>query len=106
MAMSKYLKRQLHIRRDNAVYFVSFLVAAYGIYIIAATLIIQVFSHRGSKLTSLLIDLPILIGISVIYLSTLLKRRKRTAWLVSVVAFVFYLGVGITTLFTEADSHM
>ncbi len=106
MVKSKFLNRQLRVHRDSAVYFVSFLVGAYGIYNIAGTLYVQIFSHRLSHITSLFIDLPILIGISVIYLSTLLRRRKRTAWLVSVIAFVLYLGIGITTFFGRLDDRM
>lgn len=74
-------------------------------YIIANTLLDQLAVHHGSHLTDLLIDLPLLIGLSLLYLSTLLRRRKRTAWLVTVAAYTFYLGNSVTQVLGRASLH-
>lgn len=89
--------RELY-KSKHAALLIALLVAANGLYIIATTLIEQIAAHRGSHLTDLQVDLPLLLGISVLYLSTLLRRRKRTAWLVTIMAYAFYMGVGISQL--------
>lgn len=81
------------------------LVAAHGLYILAASLVDQVTAHRGTHLTDLAIDLPLLIGLSLVYLGGLLRRRKRTAWLVTIVAYAFYLGVSVTHLVERIGVH-
>ena len=91
-------KRQLSVRRQFAVRFLSLLVAAHGAYILAISLLDQISVHRGTMLSSLVVDVPLLIGLSLLYLGTLLRRRKRTAWLVTVMAYTFYLGTGVTQL--------
>ena len=101
MNSSGMLKRQLSVSRQFAVTFTSYLVGLYGVYIIADTLLEQLFSHRLEHLSSLLIDLPLLIGLSVIYLSSLLKRRKRTAWLVTILAYTLYLVIGVSQLLSH-----
>jgi phosphatidylglycerol lysyltransferase len=98
MNVRQFVKQQTRINRQFAVQFLSILVGAHGVYILAETLLAQISVHRASHLTDLLVDLPLLIGLSVIYLSTLLKRRKRTAWLVTITAYAFYLGSGTTQL--------
>jgi phosphatidylglycerol lysyltransferase len=75
-----------------AVQIISLLVGLYGIYIIGDSLHTQITSHRASHLTDLIVDFPLLIGLSIIYLSGLLRRRKRTAWVVTILAYTFYLG--------------
>lgn len=86
---------QLKVRQDFGVMFASLLVGVYGIYIIADSLVSQLGAHRGTRLTDLSVDLPLLLGLSVIYLSVLLRRRKRTAWFVSILAYAFYFAIGV-----------
>src|ERR1700734_1241674 len=94
-------KQQLGVDRNYQVLLLSLLVAAHGAYIMVSTLLAEIMAHRFDHLTTLLIDLPLLIGLSVIYLSTLLRRRKRTAWLVTVMAYTFYLGIGVSELLSR-----
>lgn len=105
MTVSDWLKQQLHFRRVFAVQFLSILVGAHGAYILATSLLDQIAAHRGSHLNDLAVDVPLLIGLSLIYLGTLLRRRKRTAWLVTVAAYIFYLGLGITQLVERSSVH-
>jgi phosphatidylglycerol lysyltransferase len=97
--------RSSQYKSKHAALLISILVAANGLYILASTLIEQVMAHRGSHLTDLVVDLPLLLGLSVLYLSTLLRRRKRTAWLVTIIAYAFYVGVGIAQLLSQNYTH-
>jgi phosphatidylglycerol lysyltransferase len=84
------------------------LVAAHGGYILAISLLDQISVHRGTMISDLAVDIPLLIGLSLLYLGTLLRRRKRTAWLVTVMAYTFYLGNSAThfaQVFERAGSH-
>lgn len=96
------IQKRLHIHRHLAVRFVAFVVGAHALYIIAVTLLDQLAAHRATHLTDLLVDVPILIGLSLLYLGTLLRRRKRTAWTTSIMAYTFYLGTG----FAQLINHM
>ncbi|MEO8863174.1 MAG: phosphatidylglycerol lysyltransferase domain-containing protein [Candidatus Saccharimonadales bacterium] len=61
---------------------VAFGVFANGFMIVASTLLEQIFSHERNGLSTLLTSLPLLMGLTLTYLATLLKRRKHTAWMV------------------------
>jgi phosphatidylglycerol lysyltransferase len=98
-------RRQLSVTQNFAVQFLGLLVAAHGAYILAVSLLDQIAVHRGTMLTDLAIDVPLLIGLSLIYLGGLLRRRKRTGWVVTVLAYVFYLGTSITHLVERAELH-
>ncbi len=85
---------------------IGILVAAHGLFILASTLNDQLQIHRGMHLISnLVIDVPLLIGISLLYLASLLRRRKYTAWIVTVMAYVFYLGLSLVPLLTDLHNH-
>jgi phosphatidylglycerol lysyltransferase len=47
----------------------------------------------------------LLIGLSLLYLGTLLRRRKRTAWLVTVTAYIFYLGTSVQQVAGRIGLH-
>ena len=88
-------------RRNLAVSGISLFVAAYGIYVLAETLFELLLHHHGHfdrALIDINLDLNLLLGVSVIYLASLLRRRKRTAWAVTVLAYIFYIGLGLSQL--------
>lgn len=95
-------RRQLGIQQRFAVQFLGILVAAHGAYILATTLLDQIAPHHGATLTDLSVDVTLLIGLSLLYLGALLRRRKRTAWLITVLAYTFYLGTGVAQLLNRA----
>jgi phosphatidylglycerol lysyltransferase len=96
MDVPSLLKRQLLVHKEFAVQFLGLLVAAHGGYILATSLLDQISVHRGAMLSDLTVDIPLLVGLSLLYLGALLRRRKRTAWLVTIMAYTFYLGTGIS----------
>jgi phosphatidylglycerol lysyltransferase len=105
MNISSSLHRQLRIRQQFGVEFVSIVVAAHGIFILADSLLDQIAVRHGSRLSSISVGIPLLIGLSLIYLSVLLRRRKQTAWIVTVAAYTFYLGLNVAGLLQNMGSH-
>lgn len=81
----------------------AFIVLVYGLLIILVTLVDLVHNRHYERVTSLNVDLPLFIGSSLIYLSVLLRRLKRTAWLATLVAFAFNIGANIEGL-TDIES--
>ncbi len=93
----QYFKLPAAGHRDLARRLVSFIVGAHGVFILASILIGELAIYRRSHVNEFVIDVPLLIGLSLLYLSTLLRRRKQTAWLVTVLAYAFYLGITLTS---------
>jgi phosphatidylglycerol lysyltransferase len=105
MDVNTFFKRQLRVHRQFAVQFLGVLVAANGAYILATSLLDQIAVHHGSMLSDLSVDVPLLIGLSLLYLGALLRRRKRTAWVVTIMAYTFYLGIGVSQLLNRVLVH-
>jgi phosphatidylglycerol lysyltransferase len=103
MVLSLKNKSLTSSRTSHAAGLISILIGVNGLYILTSTLIEQVAVHRGSHLTDLQVDLPLLLGLSVLYLSTLLRRRKRTAWAVTILAYTFYFAFGLTQLLNRSS---
>jgi phosphatidylglycerol lysyltransferase len=98
-------RRHLSVSHGFAVQFLGLLVGLHGVYILAISLLDQIAAHRGSRLTDLTVDLPLLLGLSLIYLGGLLRRRKRTAWVVTILAYMFYLGASVSHLLERNEFH-
>ncbi|HSX32815.1 MAG TPA: phosphatidylglycerol lysyltransferase domain-containing protein [Candidatus Saccharimonadales bacterium] len=76
----------------------TYLVAANGLVLVAATLQDQLQFHMSRHLlhlTTIAFDVPLVLGITLLYLSVLLGRRKHTAWLVTIGVYAIILLVGI-----------
>lgn len=82
-------KHPLFLTRST---WIALLVAIYGLVIIAGTLVGQ-FDIRRMPMhlpsLNLAIDLPLLFGLALLYISLTLFRRKRTAWLFAMVTYAF-----------------
>ena len=101
MHQFSWLQKQIHIHRTFTIRFTALLVGAHGVFILAVTLLDQLAIHRGSRLSAIVIDVPLLIGLSLLYLANLLRRRKQNAWFVTIAAYTFYLGISISALLTR-----
>lgn len=66
---------------------VAYIVLAYGLTIIADSLIRQLRIHHGRRLDLLLITVPQIAGLGFMYLGLLLLRRKHNAWVAAMVLF-------------------
>ncbi len=106
MSSSALLKLHFKKSRQFAAKSIALIVGAHGAYILAITLLDQLQIHHGMRIiTSLVIDLPLLFGLSLLYLASLLRRRKYTAWWVTIMAYVFYMGLNLGPLVNEMSSH-
>lgn len=82
-------------------------VAAHGLFMIGSTLAEQLSVHgvRHLHVGSLVAAVPLLLGLSLLYLSTLLARGKRTAWAVALAVYGAVLGFGAFRLGFFALHH-
>lgn len=96
--LQKKLLAQSKVKQDYIALLVSLLVGAYGLFLIATTLLDQFRIHRLRLLKSFTIDVHLLVGISFVYLSILLARRKKNALIVALITFAF--------LFSEATIEL
>jgi phosphatidylglycerol lysyltransferase len=68
-----------------------------GLLIILTTLLDLVLG-RTRFATPFSVELSILIGLTLVYLSSLLQRQKQTAWAAAIIVYVFYLGASLSNL--------
>ncbi|HSW37160.1 MAG TPA: phosphatidylglycerol lysyltransferase domain-containing protein [Candidatus Saccharimonadales bacterium] len=85
---------------------VSKLVGLHGLFVLALALLEQIAARHNSRLNDLTVGLPLLIGLSLVYLSTLLARYKRHAWVVAVFVYAFLLGLNTTAILNAANHHL
>ncbi len=88
--------------RRVAALLVSWLVGLYGVYIVLVTLLSQFNARHVFKyVNSWQIDIHLLLGLGLVYLSVLLSRGKRNAWIVACGIYAFMLGEGTDMLFSQ-----
>jgi phosphatidylglycerol lysyltransferase len=78
----------------------------YGLLVILNTLGRQLRIHHLRDIDGLFLTVPVFIGMSYIYLGTLLLRRKYTAWLVMIVLLAFTLLFDLSALATHAHFRL
>jgi phosphatidylglycerol lysyltransferase len=85
---------------------IAFLVMAYGLEIIASTLLRQVHGMRnGHDIDAFTLSLPLLFGVSYTYLGSLLLRRKYNAWVMAIVLSALTLCINIFQVFHAPDGQ-
>src|SRR5581483_7574813 len=79
------------------------LVALHGALTLFDTLFGQFNVHLARRIpeVSFVIDLPLLLGLVLLYVSLSLRRRKRSAWGFAVALYLFLLGLNSNLLVTE-----
>ncbi len=98
MAVPTYIKSQLRVRERFGLQLVAFVVAAHGSFVLIVTLVELIATRHAAHLSGTTINVSIMIGLSLLYLSGLLHRLKRTAWLATIMSYVVYLGVNLSSL--------
>lgn len=78
--------------------FISFAVAGNGLVIIAANLGHQLHIHNSTNVSELIVTVPLISGLTLVYLGGLLHRRKRAAWAMAIPLYTFILGSGLNQL--------
>lgn len=84
---------------------ISIIVLCHGILIVVLSLVEQLINRRRVGLNNLSLDITIGVGLTLIYLSTLLGRRKRTALIATAIAYTFYLGANLEGLTDLIKPH-
>jgi lysylphosphatidylglycerol synthetase-like protein (DUF2156 family) len=87
-----------------AAYFVASLVLLDGLLVIIVTLVQQLVM-KDLRSSIYQIELTLFIGITFVYLSNLLWRRKQMAWVVTLIVYAFYIGVNLNNLATLSHRH-
>src|SRR5579863_4310217 len=88
---------------------IGLLVTVFGVAVSGLILIIgTLFTERrlgDERFVSAIFSLPILAGLTLLYLSSLLARRKQTAWAVVLPLYGFVLGLNLMRLLFLANHH-
>ena len=95
--MPEVLNRWLRNRAG----WIAVLVAAHAVIMIGDVLDRQLrLGHASLALRDIdiAIDVPLLLGLALLYTSLLLRRRKRSAWTLSVALYLFLLGLNTNAL--------
>jgi phosphatidylglycerol lysyltransferase len=77
------------------------MVAAHGVFILASTLVDEINARRGVRSYNGSFDIALLVGMGLLYLSSLLRRQKRTALYTTVTVYIFYLGSAVNNVLQE-----
>lgn len=88
---------------------VSIIVLCHGMLIIVLSLVDQMSVFRRHHIYFIPIYISLAVGLTLIYLSSLLARRKRTAFIATTVAYAFYFGAsieGLTDSLTFRHHHI
>ncbi len=85
---------------------ISYSVIANGTLIIAGSLYNQLFIHNGDvHINDIVVSLPLLAGMTLVYLGTLLNRRKKAAWLVTIPLYSLVLSINTYQYLTFEIHH-
>ncbi len=77
---------------------IAWIVFSYGLVVIAGALLRQLAVRENHSLTTVLLTLPVLFGLSYLYLGTLLLRLKYNAWLAAIVLSVVTFTLNLVTV--------
>lgn len=92
------INRYFVTNRNFGVQLISVIVAGHGIFILASSLIFETTVQHGLHISSLFLYLPLLIGVTMLYLSAQIRSHKQTAWTVTLIAYSLYIGLGLSHL--------
>src|SRR5579863_2611342 len=88
---------------------IGLLVTVFGVAVSGLILIIgTLFTERrlgDERFAGAIFSLPILAGLTLLYLSSLLARRKQTAWAVALPLYGFVLGLNLMRLLLLTNHH-
>lgn len=91
--------------KNFALRIVSFAVFGNGVLILFNSLASHIILRRHFWNSRIQINLGIIIGLTLIYLSSLLARRKHTAWLLTVCLYAFTVGANIAAIVIDHPDH-
>lgn len=92
------VQKLLRVKKDVLLQLISVVVFFHGLLITLTSLESHIVIRRYVWDSRVQISIGIIAGVTLIYLSLLIRRRKYTAWLVSVCVYAFILGANMITL--------
>src|SRR5579862_4478214 len=92
------------LKQDWIVRLVVLGVTLNALIIMGDTIYTELVLRERFRTGSVSIGLSLIIGLTLFYLSRLLNRRKRVAWIVVIPVYVFILGLNLTLLVIREDS--
>lgn len=95
---SNILSRLINPNRNFGVQLISIIVGSHGLFILATSLVFETTVLHNAHVSSILLYLPLLIGVTLLYLGTQLRSHKQTAWLVTLLAYSLYIGLGLANI--------
>ena len=93
--MQKNQARSLGIKHEYIVRLVVLGVATNAFIIILGTLVDELVMRRELRLNDIATGIPLFVGMTLLYLSYLLSRRKRAAWTVSIIIYGLLLAINL-----------
>jgi phosphatidylglycerol lysyltransferase len=95
------------LQRNTVVDLIAYAVALSGILIIAATLPTgRIFNHFHVSLNIIGPTINLLLGLGLLYLSVHIRRRKQTAWVLSVMFLTVLTVAGLARIAPEGHMHV
>ncbi len=95
----------MNISENFKIKFLAIVVALNGLLLLDSSLKINIHSINHLVISRLYFSLPILIGISLVYLSIQLLRAKKTAWFTSITFYLIYLVISLHNLILHRLIH-
>jgi phosphatidylglycerol lysyltransferase len=96
--MQAFVSRHLKVRPEFVGKLAVFGVAVNGLIILWSTLLNQLFNNlllRRAHSGDITVGIPLILGLTLLYLSSLLARRKRVAWTVAMAVYAFILVLNV-----------
>ncbi|MEO8785376.1 MAG: phosphatidylglycerol lysyltransferase domain-containing protein [Candidatus Saccharimonadales bacterium] len=84
---------------------VALIVVGNGLLTIANTLLSQLHIHSSNHISEIVVNLPLLSGLTLVYLGAQLNHRKRVAWAVLIPVYSFILGSNLSGLRITQHGH-
>jgi phosphatidylglycerol lysyltransferase len=95
-------------KRPLGVTLIGFAVAFNGLLLILGTLHdqLELHGHHGHfHLGDVQVGIPLIAGLTLLYLSSSLLRQKRTAWTLVLGVYLFVIGIDVSSLFVSNLPH-
>jgi phosphatidylglycerol lysyltransferase len=89
----------------RSVQITSLLVAIYGLLLVSGTLVNELSLH-SVRLNRVSLTVPAVGGITLLYFASLLRRRKRTAWFVVILVYMFLFGINLSQYAGIGRTHI
>ncbi len=90
---------------NTVIRLISYGVGLYGVVILYSSLLVPYLERDVLKINETLLSVPLVISLTFIYLSTLLRRRKHTAFWSTILLFMILITVNSIVFVTRLEDH-